>query len=355
MREGRLEVAVLGLEDKGRLLLEAACGLDYFRIAAVADKDSKLVERTAEQHRCTPYDDYRQLVMQNQFDCLLVGAGIYSCEEHIRTAIKKKFHVLKLSPPGRNFEEAAGLVRLAESAEVKFAVANPRQYYSSFLSLRQFLREKGVEQVFLITAAVGAGEGPCPAWQMDPRLAGGGVLLNDCYGIIDQIVWNFAVPQQVYLLRAGLAADKQQRNYLTEDTAVVTMKFGDNFIANVVGSRCNTFGPAEECLRIYGKDKSLAVGSSRFAVSDGQGQTIEQVEFGDGELCGMTRQLENFALSILMPDKNILGSTVRENLKNMAVIESAYLSARTGFPEQPGRLLHMAGFGPNEIWSAGAS
>jgi hypothetical protein len=34
----------------------------------------------------------------------------------------------------------------------------------------------------------------------------------------------------------------------------------------------------------------------------------------------------------------------------MAVIESAYLSARTGMPEEPGRILQMAQVEPLNIW-----
>jgi hypothetical protein len=36
----------------------------------------------------------------------------------------------------------------------------------------------------------------------------------------------------------------------------------------------------------------------------------------------------------------------------MAVIESAYLSARTGFPEEPGRILQMASLPAAEQASA---
>ena len=52
--------------------------------------------------------------------------------------------------------------------------------------------------------------------------------------------------------------------------------------------------------------------------------------------------LENFAASVTSPETTKLCSSARENLENMAVIESAYLSARTGFPEEPGRILQMA-------------
>jgi hypothetical protein len=101
-------------------------------------------------------------------------------------------------------------------------------------------------------------------------------------------------------------------------------------------------GPSENSLRVYGKDKILTVTDSLFTVVDSTGQRSERSQCEDDALCRMTRLLENFALSILAPDQSKLGSSGRENLTSMAVIESAYLSARTGFPEDPGRILEMA-------------
>jgi len=350
MSEGKLKTAVLGLDDGGRLLLEAADKSGYFRIQAVADKDVQLAEKMAAQYNCAAYDDYRQLIMQNQFDCLLVAAGIYSCDEYVRAAIKKKFNVLKLAPAARNFEEAAEFARLAEQEDIKFAVANSRRFAQSFLAFRQFLQEGRIEQISLITAVCCLGGKVRPAWQADPKLAGGGVLLRNCYEMVDQIVWNFATPKQVYSLSTNTAGDRQQRLYLTEDAAIVTMKFNETCFGNLIASRI--FGPEQEFLKVYGKDKILTVSDGRFTVSDALGRTEEESEYDDDELGRMSRLMENFALSIVSPDKNRLCSSAAENLMNMAVIESAYLSARTAMPEEPGRILQMVQSEPINIWPA---
>ena len=342
MSEGKLKTAVLGLNEAGQLLLEAARGIDYFEIQAVADRDTNLAEKIAGECRCAAFDDYRQLIIQNQLDCLLVAAGIHSCDEYVRMAMKKKFNILKLAPAARDFEEAAEFVRLSEDEDIKFAIANPRRFARSFLALREFLQQGRIEQVFMMTAFCSVGEQPYPGWQTDPKLAGGGVLLHNCYWMIDQVMLNFGIPRQVYSLTTNQAQDKQQRLYLTEDTAVVTMKFTDTLIGNLIASRRAGIGPKEEFLKLYGKDKILTVNGTRLTVSDGLGETNEELKYDDDELFCMKEQLKNFALSILSPDKNKLCSSGRENLQDMAVIESAYLSARTGFPEEPGRFLQMA-------------
>ncbi len=349
MGEKKLKTAVLGLKGRGELLLEAISGFDYFQLEAVADKDGGLAGKTSQRYNCAWYDDYRQLIIQNQFDCLLVAAGMHSCDEHIRAAMKKKCNVLKLAPAARNFEEAAEFVRLAEEEKVRFAVANTKRFARSFLALRQFLQEGEIEGIFLVTATCAVGDRPHPAWQTDPKLAGGGVLLHNCYEIIDQIVWNFGVPAQVYSLNSNAAGDRQQRLYLTEDTALVAMKFSDVLIGNVLASRRTGIGPEQESVKVYGRDKIVTISDRRFAVSDHLGQAMDELEYDDDELFCMKKLLENFALSILLPDKNKLCSGGRENLRDMAVIESTYLSARTGMPEEPGRILDMASRQGDEV------
>ena len=157
------------------------------------------------------------------------------------------------------------------------------------------------------------------------------------------------MPEQVYCLSTNTASDRKQRSYLTEDTVVVTMKFSDSFFGNLTMSK--VFGPELEVLRVYGKDKILRVSNERFIINEGIGQKSE-TEYDDSERSRYAALLRNFAMSILEPDKNKLCSSGRENLNDMAVIEASYLSARTGMPEEPGRILKMAQTEPTNILPA---
>jgi predicted dehydrogenase len=351
MADNKLRAAVLGLDKGGISLLRAASSVDSFELQAVADKDIKLVEKVASEYNCAGYDDYRQLIIQNQFDCLLVAASLYSCEECIKAAMKKKFNVLKLAPPARNVEEAMEFVRMAEEEQIKFVIANPCRFAKGFVALRDFIQKRYLEQIFLITAVCSFGGENRSVWQSDPKLAGGGVLLYNCYEIIDQIMWNFPMPQQIYSLNTNVAGDRQQRLYLTEDTAIVTMKFSDNFFGNITASRCGVLGGEEKILKLYGGEKNLTVSDNKFIISDNSGRVIEEREYDDDLIGPGKALLENFALSILSPDKNKVLSSGRENLKNMVFIESAYLSSRTLMPEDPDRILQMAQREGINIWA----
>jgi predicted dehydrogenase len=203
-----------------------------------------------------------------------------------------------------------------------------------------------IENVFLITAFCNVGKQQYPEWQSDPKLAGGGVLLHNCYKIIDQIILNFGTPEQVYSLNTNAAVDKQQRHYLTEDTAVVTFKFSDTLSGNLTATRRPGAGAEEEFVKIYGKDKILTVTGSQLIVTDGLSQKSKKIKYDDDEPARYKATLENFSLSILQPSEHKLISTGRENLTNMAVIDSAYLSARTATPEEPAKILQMVQIEP---------
>ena len=343
MAEETLTAAVLGLGKEGQRLLEAARATGEFQIKAVADQDQQHAERAAADFQCEPYTDYRQLIVQNQLDCLFVAADIHLCDDHLKTALKKGFSVLKLAPPARDFEEILEYVRLAESEGAQFAIANPARFRSSYQKARALLAEGQIKQVSLITAHGTIGNADRPAWYTDPKLAGGGVLLHDCHQIIDQILWNFPIPQQVYALITNQAPDKQQRLYLTEDTAVVSMKFTEALVANIVAARRGDVGPSETSLKIYGKEAIVSVTDSTVTLSTAAQQKGQTWHYEESEPDVMERLLSSFAHSIRTPDDHPLVSSGAENLANMAVFESAYLSGRTGFPEEPARILRITG------------
>jgi len=340
MSEKKLKTAVLGLTEAGQVFLEAASKNKQFQIDAVADENVEVVKNICDKYNCQDYSDYRQLIIQNRFDCLVVTAGVHNCAEHIKTAMKKKTNILMLPPPARNFQEAAELAGLADEQNVKFVVANTKRFAKSYLALRKFLDENPDEQIYLINAECYLPDQSFPVWQTDPKLAGGGVLLCNCYQIIDQILWNFQKPQWVYSLCTSKASDKQQRLYRTEDIATVTMKFTDTSFCSLSAGR--GLGPKRQSLMLHSKNRTITVSDTRFTVSEHSGDITDNFQYSDDSITLTSALLDNFAAALAANGRKSVASSIQENLLNMAVIESAYLSARTSMPEQPERVSKIA-------------
>lgn len=261
-------------------------------------------------------------------------------------SLKKKFNVLKVPPLARNFSEATELVKLARSEGVMFAVASPGRFTQMPMAMRAFMSQNQAEQFVFVLAAAGSrvvGGEPEAKWRIDPVLAGGGVVLYDSWEIIDQVVWNFGVPQQIYCVTGSTASDRRQRLYLTEDSAVVTMKFSDTLSGSILAGRAAAYFGKErqKWLTAHTQNALIRVDDKHFEVTDSQGQCLQRDDFDDDCLGRMRKVLENFGSNLLWRDQNPLVGAAADNLGTMAVIEAAYLSSRTGMPEEPGRILKI--------------
>jgi len=344
MRESPLKAGILGLDESGRFLLEATRELNLFKIVALADSDTNLAQQFGKLWNCAAFDDYRQLIMQNQLDCLFVAAPLHTCIDYLRIAIKKKFNIFKLPPLGRNYTESAELTRLSLSEGVAFSVSSPARFSGSSLAMRNYIQGNQDSRFSFILAVSGIIKEEISKWRSDPTLAGGGVFLYDCWEIIDRIVWNFGVPQQVYSIMGSAAPDRQQRAYLTEDSALITMKFNDILSGTIIAGRsAGIFGPDEQkWLTARQRDLTIHIDDKCFEVIDSLGQIVKREEFNDDFLSTLKKSIANFGSHLLEPQNNPLIGSAAEHLKNMAVIEAAYLSARTGMPEEPARILKIA-------------
>ena len=342
MASEKLKTAVLGLSNNGIPILEAAVATDLYDIVAVADRDMEIAERSALLYQCPAFDDYRQLIILQKPQVLLVTAPLHVSEEFIRLAIKESIHIIRLVPAGLDFESTADFVRMAKKNKVRYFVANFWRPEPGFSRLREHLKATPIDEFRLIQAVCnfpGEIDDIQSRWLSDPKLAGGGVLLRNCYEMIDLIVFNFGVPELVYSINTNRAPDRQQRLSITEDTAIVTMKFSDTLLGNLLASR--TFGPPVEVLRLHSAENVISVKADSFTILDNDGKIIEDTKYKVSKTDCMKRTLSNFAESILSPKDRPITGAEEADINNMAVIESAYLSARTSAPEEPQRILNM--------------
>ena len=328
----QLRAGVLGLADGGRFLIEAAAESQEFAVEAVADVDNAVAQQAARTFGCQWFDDYRQFVIGTELDFILAAAPLHVCAEHLKAAMAAGTSVLKLAPAGRNLEQTAEFIRLGKKSGARFRVIKYRRFMPAFLQLRQMIQQEKLGQVHLVEARLSVAGEP-GKWRSDPKLAGGGVLLQYGYELVDQVVWNFGMPQQVYALSANTATDRQQRQYLTEESMSATMKLSDRTIGNLVAVKAGTERQQGLQLRIHGREGSIVVNEMDIC-SEG-----DQQGFKSQTMAAVAAWLADYAAGIGRQNSQQRQQNLdRDELMNMAVIDCMYLSAKTGFPEEPGEI-----------------
>ncbi|MCE5184539.1 MAG: Gfo/Idh/MocA family oxidoreductase [Planctomycetaceae bacterium] len=345
MTEQTVKLAAIGLTDEAQELLAIAVASGLYTIAAAGDERAERAQGCARRYECPAYTDYRQLIVQTKADLLLFGAPVHRVGEFIKLGIQEHFHILQMCPPALNFEQLAVFYRMANKERVRFFTTAWRRFEESFGFVRRFVDEAKDEgnSWHLVSAVCHVPIGELESerrWLYDPQTAGGGVLLQSCYDMIDQLVLCFGMPQKVYALMISQAPDRQQRMSLTEDTAVVTMQFTETLIGQLCASR--TLGPARRHVRVHGKLKHLTTAGEEVVIYNNSGILLRQENYPDDERPSKRRMLENIAWGLLGKEGHVLWPEHGFDLNAMAVIEAAYLSARTGMAEEPSRILNLA-------------
>jgi predicted dehydrogenase len=345
MSIGKLKTACLGLGRRADELLSLACSTGFYEIVSISDSNLAVAQQTAQKYNCTAFDDYRQFILQNDIDILIVAEPLYKCAEFVRVAINKKCHILKLIPTAANFDQAAKLINLAEKNNVKYLTASPARFAPGFECLCDYLKTIDRKHYYFINVCASSGSDlfqPIVSdAQADPKLSGGGVLLGDCFELLSLIIANFSLPQQIYALLTNRIADKKAKQYLGEDTVTASLTFSDGLIGTFLAAQ-HTGSAAAAPVRIYGAENSIVATPNRLAVVDRSGSLITEHKYPlKPEKC-ITEMLIDAGRALLEPDKYKLRNNPRLDLATMALIEAAYLSAKTGMPESPRKFFEIS-------------
>ncbi len=345
MSIGKLKTACLGLGRRAPQLLDLASSTGLYEIVSVSDSGLAVAQQTAQKYNCTAFDDYRQFILQNDIDILIVAEPLYRCTEFVRVALNKKCHILKLIPTAANFEQAAELTNLAEKNNVKYITACPARFAPGFERLSDHLKTVDRRQLYFINICASTGSDffqPIVSdAQADMKLAGGGVLLNDCFELLSLIIESFSLPQQVYALITNQNPDKKAKQYLGEDTVTASLAFSDGLIGTFLAAHLSGTTITVP-VRICGAENNIAATPNRLTVTDRSGSIVAEHKYPlRPEKC-ITEMFIDAGRALLEPDKYKLRNNLRLDLATMSLIETAYLSAKTGMPESPRKFFEIS-------------
>ncbi len=352
MPERPLKVAVFGLTEQITSLLECAFALkDFFAVAGVADLNPERAAAAARRYECTAYDDVRRMLVQTSPHIFLAGGPTYQCAEWISLALEKQCTIWKETPAGLTFEQAAEWIRTCHRQGRHFLLVEPHRFHPLLQIFEQMADQEDINYWHLISLVCRVPQPPSDPqerWRYDPSLAGGGVLIQKVYWLLDELLLHFGLPQQVYMQRANQAPDRQQRLSTTEDTAAAVLRFSDSLIGEISASR--TLGPPDEFLRICGKECFITLRQDQLTVCSHDGRLLQRRETSCSPTEWAGRFLEMYVQHLENPQQYPLFPPPETDLRTMAVLEAAYLSAKTGMPESPSRILEVGGFKSDGLW-----
>ncbi|MBV8717952.1 MAG: Gfo/Idh/MocA family oxidoreductase [Chloroflexi bacterium] len=184
-----MNIAIVGC---GLIAQKRAAGLGAHRLVACCDISQARAEALAGQHSgCVATTDARVAIERPDVDAVVVATTHDGLASTALLAIESGKHVLVEKPAGRRASEVKPLIAAAVGHRVTGKVGFNHRFHPAFQRARALVDAGEVGSLVYIRGRYGHGGrlGYASEWRADPRVSGGGELLDQGSHLIDLARW----------------------------------------------------------------------------------------------------------------------------------------------------------------------
>jgi predicted dehydrogenase len=194
----RLQVAIIGAGNIGRLRADIINRSTHSRVELVADIDSNRARLLAETVGARSTTDCESAVEDPKIDLVVVSTPTKFHAEASKKALSAGKHVLCEKPLARSVTEASAMVAAANPSAVLKTGFNYR-HMAHVRKAKEMLATGVLGPVYFLRCRYGHGGRPGyeKDWCTDKELSGGGVLLEQGIHIIDLVRYLLGEPAEV--------------------------------------------------------------------------------------------------------------------------------------------------------------
>ena len=250
-------------------------------------------------------------------------------------------HVFCEKPLGMTVGESEGMVEACRKAGVKLGTAFMMRFHAQHQAAKELIEAGRLGKPVYARAQLSCWYPPMPgAWRQDPRLGGGGSLIDMGGHCIDLLEMLFGEVVSVQCM-----VRHSVHEYPSEDNAVALLAFANGALGTVDASFCIPDASSKNRLELYGSQGSiLAQGTI------GQGQIGEMIAFlehpGKGYDAQQARaaeeglwirpeprnmylaEIEEFGAAILEDRAPV--NSAEPGVRSQKILAACYASAGTG-------------------------
>jgi predicted dehydrogenase len=189
--ENRIRVAVVGAGKFGAKRAMAIAKNPASEIRVVADKVSESARTLAENVGCEHSTNWEETVSRNDVDVVVVATSTQFLSEVTHAALVAGKHVLCEKPFARTAEEAQVSVEEAAKRGLFLKVGYNHRYHPAIAKAHELLKQGLIGQIQFLRCLYGHGgrQGYEREWRADPKLSGGGQLLDQGVHALDLFRW----------------------------------------------------------------------------------------------------------------------------------------------------------------------
>lgn len=157
-------------------------------LIACADKDILRAEQFAANYKtCETFADWQQIVDDKNIDIIIVATPHNCLAEITLAAVHAHKHVLVEKPAAIHSSELTPIIELAKQNNVLVRVGFNHRYHRALCKAREIIYTGQLGKLMFLRARYGHGGriGYDREWRADPKLSGGGELIDQGVHLID--------------------------------------------------------------------------------------------------------------------------------------------------------------------------
>lgn len=234
----RIRIGFIGTGGMAQVHAGQLLELENVKITAITDVSPDARARFIEKagiENVQQYTEYRDMLDQAELDGVVICSPHTLHFEQATAVLEKGLHVLIEKPMTCSSHEAEQLIETAKRTGKIMQVSYQRHFQPEFIYIHDTIAAGKIGKVTSVTASLYQqwwnGSNDTYSWRKDPKLSGGGFLMDSGSHIIDVLLWTTG------LTPVEVTAQLSQQGAPVEIDTFTSIRFKEGAVAglNLVG------------------------------------------------------------------------------------------------------------------------
>lgn len=190
-----IKIGFIGTGGMAQVHAKTLLEMENVEIKAITDVSVEAVERFTNRFQLKStqqFSDYHNMLDQVDLDAVVIVSPHTLHFQQATDVLNKGLHVLIEKPMTCSYEEAEQLIETAETTGKIMQVSYQRHFQPEFIYIRDAIARGEIGNLTSITASLYQqwwNGHPNGSWRQNPKLSGGGFLMDSGSHIIDMLLW----------------------------------------------------------------------------------------------------------------------------------------------------------------------
>jgi predicted dehydrogenase len=189
-----VKLAFLGVGWIGKNRMDAVANCDFATVEAICDVSQDNIEMAKKGLPQVGIYNKIEELLELDVDGLVIATPSAMHAEQTEAALKKGLSVFCQKPLGRNFEENNRVVQVAKQQN-KLLGVDFSYRYTCFRKVYDLIQSGELGDIFSIELVFHNAYGPDKSWFYDPKLSGGGCVIDLGVHLVDAALWALDYPE----------------------------------------------------------------------------------------------------------------------------------------------------------------